>query len=328
MKKLLIPFLLILVVLFGLVLWWTSAIMAPKGGGGEKRFVITKGASADGIGNSLKSEGLIKDSLAFKIYTQMAGMSQKIQAGEYSLPSNLTLPKLVALLLKGPTQVWVTIPEGLRREEIAEKFEDRGNFRQEFLELTRDKEGFLFPDTYLFPKDVKASLVVTTLTNTFDKKFKKEIGENYKSDPSGAEASLTLQQIVNLAAILERETLTEAEKPIVAGILLKRLGAGWPLQADATVQYAVASAKCKVHSAQCKWWEPVTKADLAIKSLYNTYLHRGLPPSPIANPGIGSIKAVVNPVASDYWFYLHDSKGQIHYASTTQEHNENVRKFL
>ncbi|MBI4033134.1 MAG: endolytic transglycosylase MltG, partial [Candidatus Blackburnbacteria bacterium] len=141
---------------------------------------------------------------------------------------------------------------------------------------------------------------------------------------------------VTLASIVERETLTDEERPIVAGILLKRLEAGWPLQADATLQYAIASVNCTLRketsaaqSVKCEdWWPIPSSEDKKIKSLYNTYLNRGLPPGPIANPGLSSIKAVVSPQDSPYWFYLHDGNGKIHYAKTSEEHAENIRKYL
>src|SRR5581483_2493272 len=118
------------------------------------------------------------------------------------------------------------------------------------------------------------------------------------------------------ASIIERETKSEEERPIVAGILLKRINAGWPLQADATIQYALGN------------WDPVNADDLKIQSPYNTYLNTGLPPTPICNPGLSSINAAKNPTQSNYWYYLHDKDGQIHYATTIDEQNANIAKYL
>lgn len=138
------------------------------------------------------------------------------------------------------------------------------------------------------------------------------------------------EEVLILASIVEREVKFNNDRPIVAGILLKRLEKNWPLQADATVQYAIASAKCKGKSAKCgNWWpKNLTREDLKIKSPYNTYLYPGLPPGPICNPGLAAIEAVLNPVGSEYWFYLSDEEGKMHYAKTAEEHEENISKYL
>jgi len=181
-------------------------------------------------------------------------------------------------------------------------------------------EGFLFPDTYLFPREVRAGSVTSAMKNTFDKRVS-EIGGDKSSE-------LKLEDVVTLASIIERETKTDAERSVVAGIFLNRLEIGMGLQADAATQYAVASERCSVNSGQCNWWPILTLADLQIDSPYNTYKYRGLPPAPIANPGLSSLKAAINPTETDYLYYLHDSDGKIHYAITLDEHNANVRRYL
>ena len=307
------------------LIWWNGSVSAPSKSADEKRFVITKGASANEIGRDLKEEGLIKSDLAFKFYTQINDISGKIPPGEFSVPSNLGLEDLIALLLEGPTELWVTIPEGLRREEVAEKIvtqlglsgTDAANFKDEFLALTRGQEGYLFPDTYLFPREATPQAVVNKLTSTFENKF------SYAGD-----GSVSRKEAVVLASIVERETVTAEERPVVAGILLNRINAGWPLQADATVQYAIASERCSVNSDQCVWWVPPMRSELDIDSSYNTYKIAGLPPSPISNPGLSSLNAAVNPTESDYMYYLHDKNKGIHYAKTLEEHNANVARYI
>ena len=133
---------------------------------------------------------------------------------------------------------------------------------------------------------------------------------------------------MTLASIIERETKGADERPVVAGILLKRLNAGWPLQVDASVQYAVSSSNCRGRILDCEWWPILTRSDLDIDSRYNTYKYAILPPGPIANPGLTSLQAAVYPQSSDYWYYIHDDKGIIHYAKTHEEHNENVARYL
>ena len=338
MKKVLIlfaPFLVLVAVsLFGFF-WWKKESTAPSEDSASKSFLITKGSAASLIGENLKRGGFIRNFLAFKIYIQLTDKAKRVPAGEYRLSRNLSLPTLVSELEKGPAEIWVTIPEGLRREEVAKKiieaFElkdaEARNFEEEFLNLSKGSEGYLFPDTYLFPPTATSGAVFTKLRSTFDAKVDTKINNAIKE-------GLTLGDVVTLASILERETKTEEERPIVAGILLKRLSAGWPLQTDAALQYAVASSKCNreagysVQSAKCDWWPILTKDDLEINSKYNTYKFPGLPPGPIANPGLSSINAVVHPSESEYWFYLHDTDGKIHYAKTIQEHNANIRLYL
>lgn len=329
MKKLLIPIIVTLIVFILAAFWWVSASAPPGTSDESQRFVIAKGSSAGRVAQELKEDGLIKNSLIFRFYVQATGRAKKIQAGAYDLSPNLSLYKLVNKLMDGPTQVWVTIPEGLRREEILERFikelgkegEETDEFRSQFLALTEGEEGYLFPDTYLFERSAPASLVVSAMKNTFEKRID-ELSEEIDNSP------FTLAQIVILASIVERETLTNEERPIVAGILKNRLDIGMGLQADATVQYATANNRCEVGDRECDWWVPPTLIDLKIVSPFNTYRFSGLPPSPIANPGIFSLKAAVSPSPTDYFYYLHDSEGEIHYARTLAEHNANVAKYL
>lgn len=322
MKKLLLaPLFLVLLAAAGII-WFFLNVQAPSGNRNYKSFLITKGASAGQIGSKLESAGLIKSALAFKIYLQFSGQAGQVQTGEFRLTPSFSLFQIVDQLMHGPAEIWVTIPEGLRREEVAAKFAlslDRdSSFITDFLDVSKADEGMLFPDTYLFPKDASASSVVNKMTKTFSAKT------------SGLKTSgnLTSEQRLVLASILERETKTDAERPVVAGILVNRLNSGMPLQADATVQYAVGSSRCKSQIANCAWWTPLTKDDLTVNSPYNSYKFVGLPPGPISNPGESSLAAAFSPAETDYVYYIHDTSGQIHYAKTLAEHNANIAKFL
>lgn len=218
MKRLLILTAVIAVLLLGAFRWWNTNIEPVSSDEASVGFVIPKGRSASEVGEKLKKEGLIRDSFAFKIYVQVAGKAKRIQAGEYTLSPNLTLIDVVDRLTKGPDEFWVTIPEGLRREEIPDKFTESLNlslsqaaiFREEFLDETEGKEGFLFPDTYLFPRDVEASVVVKKLTQTFEKKT-----QPLKNDISSS--GYSLKQLITLASIIERETKADEERPLVSG---------------------------------------------------------------------------------------------------------------
>lgn len=334
MRRFIIPIILVsflIAAAFGSSIWWSENTKPVSDDSSTEDFLIVKGQSASQIGGKLHDEGLIRDPLAFKIYVQITGKADQIQAGEFRLSPSYPLSEIVEVLSEGPIELWVTVPEGLRREQVVERFiiglelgqEDSRTFRREFLIASEGMEGFLFPDTYLFPRDVEVQVVVDTMRSVFERKtsgLKEEI-EN---------SDLSLNEIVTLASIIERETKTDEERPVVAGILLNRLDIGMALQADATVQYAVSSANCGMQSpnADCKWWPTPTRENLKINSPYNTYMNVGLPPGPIANPGLSSLSAVANPSETDYFYYLHDPSEQIHYARTLEEHNENVRRYL
>lgn len=310
MKKLFFGvFFLILILSSAFSYWFYDNAKAVGSDKTFENFLVEKGATATQIAESLQEEGFIKNQLVFRIYLKITGQSSSLQKGEFRLAKNMNLFEIVSALQKGPIEFWTTIPEGLRREEIAQKFvtsldKDQA-FVTEFLSLTKGKEGYLFPDTYLFPKDVSAQTVVSAMLNNFETKTK---GLN-----------ITYDQVI-LASMLERETKTDAERPIVAGIIMNRINNNWPLQIDATVQYAVGKPS--------DYWPILTLADLEFDSKYNTYKYSGLPPAPIASPGLSSLKASVAPEASDYFFYIHEPNGQIHYAKTLSEHNANIKKYL
>lgn len=314
MKKFLLAPLVVILTLVGGIFWFYRNLQAPSTKENFNFFLIEKGTSASQIGKKLETGGFVKSALAFKIYVQFTGQTNRLQAGEFRLSPSYTLFQTVNALTSGPVELWVTIPEGLRREEVAQKFAnglDKDNvFVDEFLVASRGKEGTLFPDTYLFPREASASAIVNKLVRTFDS----------KTSEFSASSGLSFNQRVVLASIIERETKTTTERPIVAGILINRLNLGMPLQVDATVQYAVGTAQ--------EWWPILTRDNLAVSSPYNTYKFTGLPPAPISNPGLSSLRAAFEPEASDYLYYIHDKDGQIHYAKTLAEHNANIAKYL
>lgn len=314
MKKLLFLPLLLVIIVVGGAFWFYKNSRPVSNVEKFSYFIIAKGASASQIGNKLESAGLIKSAVAFKLYLQFTGQSGKVQTGEFRLTPSSSLFQTADAIFKGPIELWVTIPEGLRREEVAQKVATTlgrdSSFVADFLQASEGEEGYLFPDTYLFPRDVAASTVVKRMLDTFASRTG-DLENN---------SGLSFGQAITLASLLERETKTDTERPVVAGILIKRLNSGWSLQTDAAVQYAVGTPK--------DWWPILTLDNLSIKSPYNTYKNRGLPPTPIASPGLSSIKGVFDPTQSDYWYYIHDAKGQIHYAQTLEEHNANISKYL
>ncbi len=276
--------------------------------------VIKPGSNVTSIANLLVDKGLIRSSAIFKLVVRYYHYDDKLQAGLFHLSPSQSLKEIIFSLMHGQDDRWLTIPEGFRREQIAELLSKNFSLSQsQFLELSKQKEGYLFPDTYLIPVNTTSQQVLDLLLANYQKKLQ-------PLQPLIKKSSLTEYQIITLASIVERETLSDQEKPIVAGILLKRLRHNWPLQVDATIQYILGKPG--------NWWPVPTLADRKINSPYNTYLNLGLPPTPIANPGLASIKAVLQPQDSSYWFYLHDNQGHIHYATTNQEHQLNINRYL
>lgn len=284
-----------------------------------QQFVIPKGQAINLIGTRLQEAGLIKNSLAFRLIVKKDNLSNKIQAGSFKLNPSMSLTKIAQTLTTGTQDNWVTLQEGWRKEEIAESI-SRQDFpafdEQEFLELAKDAEGKLFPDTYLVPLQINAQQFYDLLTKTFERKVASlELDKN--------KVGMTSEEIIILASLVEREGRGVTDMRNVAGILLNRLEIEMALQVDATLQYANG-----YDQIQKTWWrEPLAK-DKEINSPFNTYLNAGLPPTPICNPGLDAIKAVMNPIESDNLYYLHDLSGIGHYAQTYEQHLANINKYL
>ena len=305
--------------------WYYLASLPVKPVSSDKiEIIIQSGESLDQIINDLYQKKLIHSRVAAKINIIVRGVSKKIQAGYFYFSPSETLNSITSKLTSSNTkQVWITFPEGLRREEIAhmvsEKFFEenlQSNFNpQDFIHLTTNLEGRLFPDTYSFDLGVDAEKVAGRLNQEFEKNIEL------------LEISSDQEEIIILASLLERESRKPEEMPLIAGIISKRIESGWPLQIDATIQYAISSNECLQLS--CDWWPPLLSSDdLSVNSPYNSYLNQGLPPAPICNPGLMSLKSAANPEISDYWFYLHGLDGEIHFARTVGEHQRNVCLYL
>lgn len=323
LKKIVLLFLLILIILpLGFFFWWSKETLPVDPSQKETQiFVIPQGWGISQIGERLQQEGLIKNQLVFKIMVVKEGLAKELQAGDFRLSPSMNLIEITQTLTHGTIDTWVRIPEGLRREEIGKIITD--SFTQQeaefdlkdFLNKTKNKEGFLFPDTYLIPKDATPENIIKIMEDNFEKKF----------TTLTLNTNLSKNQIVILASLIEREAKYDKDRAIVAGILLKRLKKGWPLQVDASVQYAKAT---EIRNSE-KWWLPITSQDIKeTDSPFNTYKNQGLPPTPICSPGLSSLKAVANPQDSDYWFYLSDNAGNIHFAKTLEEQEENINRYL
>ncbi len=299
-------------------LWWRDSVSPVDSSDTiPVAFTVARGDGAKTIAANLANNNLIRSSTGFYVLVKLIGIDRQLQAGEFRLTRAMDARTIALELTHGISDLWVTTLEGWRSEEMAAAIaRDLDIPEQEFLKFTR--EGYMFPDTYLIPQDATAAAIVDMFAQNFEKKVTSPMREDAKR------SGLTLAQVITLASIVEREGRTGEDRPIIAGILLKRLKADWPLQTDATLQYALG-----YQAREKTWWKKtLTLEDKNVRSLYNTYLNPGLPPGPIANPGIESIKAVIYPKETDYWYYLHDPAGGVHYAATVEEHNTNVATYL
>lgn len=284
------------------------------------RFVIPRGQAISVIASRLVEEDLIKNEYAFRAVLKLKGYESKLQAGSFRLSPDMSPDEIAYELTQGTNDLWITIPEGWRREEIAESLVEQempAFDPDEFLTLTTDLEGQLFPDSYLFSRESTAATVTQILHNTFEQKVVTGLADEISA------SSRDFNQALIMASIVEREARGYEEMRQVAGILWNRIDIGMGLQADATLQYVTG-----YDQVENSWWTPPTAADKELISTYNTYKYAGLPPAPIANPGISAIRAALNPATTDNLYYLHDPSGEIHYARSLEQHNANVQQYL
>ncbi len=298
--------------------WWKEGTRAvDTTDTTPEMFVIAQGEGVREISSRLSEQHLIRNPIAFFLLVKFLNIDNDLQAGDFRLNRAMNAQMVAKELTHGMVDVWVTTLEGWRTEEIAAKLTKELDIpASEFLRYA--KEGYMFPDTYLIPQTATPAAIARLFLDTFNKK----VTEQMRAD--ALKTGLSFNQVIILASIVEREGVNDSDRPVIAGILLKRLKASWPLQADATLQYILG-----YQVNQKTWWKKgVDASDKLINSPFNTYKNPGLPPSPIANPGLASIKAVIYPTDSPYWFYLHDVQGAAHYAETIEEHNENIAKYL
>ncbi|WP_378955588.1 endolytic transglycosylase MltG [Pelosinus sp. sgz500959] len=290
---------------------------------GEKFVIVVKpGMGANAIGNLLYEQGAIKNVFLFQMISKMQGMESSLQAGEYVLNQNMTIQQIVSILAKGETAYQqITIPEGYTVDQIAKLLQEKqlgsaANFKkaaQNFVPYTYmvnnnpnvvyKAEGYMFPNTYRISKGTSETEILSMMTVQFDKQFT----ENMRVRAN--EMNLSIKEIIILASLVEKEAQLPADRPIIAGVFLNRLKLEMPLQSCATIQYILGYPKAEL-SVQ----------DTEISSPYNTYQHMGLPPGPIANPGIAAIKAVLYPEKTDYIYFVADKKGAHHFSKTYDEH--------
>lgn len=317
------------------------------------RFTVEPGTPARLIGQQLQAAGLITDARLFEAYVRVNGVAAGLEAGVFILSPAMTLAEIVETLQHAEAaSLTITIPEGWRVEQIGDYLAKAGAFGQDTTALANYRtqtqsgtlqgidparypflqtkpagttlEGYLFPDTYELP--LAGATAQDLLTRQLDT-FARRVLPLYDAAVAQKTTTLSLYEVLILASIVEREAVVAAERPAIAGVYLNRLGAGIKLEADPTVQYAMG-----YQAATGQWWKtPVFLEEYSsVDSPYNTYLYPGLPPGPIANPGLSSISAVLQPEQHAYLYFvaLPDGSGRHVFAQTFEEHSANVRRYL
>jgi UPF0755 protein len=307
-----------------IVLYCGYFLISPTGFDQEEEvFIVRKGSGLRSVATHLEKRKLIKSRDLFIVWALLKGGSRTIKAGEYSLNHTMAPVRIYTILTSGAVKTHpLTVPEGLTVDQIAGLFATKGLVnKQEFMGLAMDKgfaalhkidgpstEGYLFPDTYVLSKGMGARQILDIMINRFWQVFDGLV--------QGKELPLSIREIVTLASIVEKETGSAEERPVIASVFLNRLKKRMRLESDPTVIYDL-----KDFDGNLK------KKDLQTPSPYNTYRHRGLPPGPIANPGRASLDAVLNPAQTDYLYFVSKNDGSHFFSATLREHNRAVVRY-
>jgi UPF0755 protein len=300
-----------------------------KGYEGSEQFVtIDPGSSTRAIAQRLIDAGIVKNDTTFRAALWRTGRSRSLQAGEFRFDRAMTPAEVIEKIARGDVyNRRITFPEGLTIREMARIYEQQGFGKAAaFVTAARDPgairdidsaatdlEGYLFPETYALPRDATAARLVELMVGRFRQLFTAEMQEAAKA------LDLTPRQAVTLASLVEKETALPSERPLVAAVYLNRLRIGMGMQADPTVIYALQRAG--------RYDGNLRRDDLQFDSPYNTYRYPGLPPGPIASPGLAALQASVAPAKVEYLYFVSRNDGSHVFARTLAEHNENVHQF-
>ena len=320
--------LLIVVLIGGAGGWWVySQTIEPYRGYSEPEvFVdIPAGSSTATIASRLVEAGVVRDTRTFQVALWISGRSRSLRAGEYRFEAPMHALDVIDKIARGDVyRRRLTFREGLTISEMAQVFEERGfgsaaDFRKAAENAAlihdldpdaRDLEGYLFPETYALPRGTTAAVLVSQMVEGFKNALTPDIRSNATA------AGLTIRQLVTLAALVEKETGTASERPLVAAVYSNRMKIGMGMQADPTVIYALQKAG--------RYDGNLRREDLQFDSPYNTYRYAGLPPGPIAAPGKASLEAAAKPADVDYLYFVSKNDGSHVFASNLEEHNKNV----
>ena len=315
----------------GAAAWWVySRVQAPyRGATDAETFVdIPPGIGPAGIGARLVQAGVVQDAWTFRAAVLVSGRARELKAGEYRFDAPMTALDVVGKVARGDVfKRMLTFREGLTITEMAQVFEQRGfGMAADFTKAAqnaapirdldpaaRDLEGYLFPETYALPRNTPASEVVAQMVAGFKQAFDEGLRAAAAAD------GLTVRQAVTLASLVEKETASGDERPLVAAVYRNRMRIRMGMQADPTVIYALRKAG--------QYDGNLSREDLQFDSPYNTYRYAGLPPGPIASAGRASLEAAVKPAAVDYLYFVSRNDGTHVFAATLREHNRNVQTW-
>lgn len=319
----------IVLIIFTAFAVWT--VYAPDELEEPVQITIEPGASVNEIIDALSDQGVIDNELFAKLYIKLQGMASRLQAGEYTFSDKVSLATVFEKLVSpqgSQAEIILTFPEGWTIDDMAEYVgaqTDLSVSSEAFITASedlsllpdgihipkgRDLEGYLFPDTYHVFEDVTAEELIKKMLVNFNSKVTDEMRTEIDAQ------NRTLDEVVILASMLEKELLSINERKLGADVFLKRLEIGMGLQADSTVNY-ITKKKTSRASAE----------DIKIDSPYNTYKHRGLPPGPISNPGFDSLEAAIYPTGNAYYYFLTTPEGDAIFSTTLEEHNTAKRRY-
>ncbi len=316
-------------VILSAALWvGARAVLGPADPAGAERIVIIpRGASTGEIARLLQDAGVVRSASRFVLAARIRRAAHALREGEYRLSPSMPVLKIVDVLARGEVVLHpVTIPEGFTAEQVVQTLARAGlgdaarlralvrggarQFEYDFLAGVPggSLEGYLFPETYLLPRFLDEREVVRRFLAAFERTVVPLWREAGEPRP--------LHEIITVASLVEREARIPGDQALIAGVIYNRLARGWRLEVDATVLYALGEHK-----------PVVTYEDLKVNSPYNTYLHAGLPPGPIANPGLGAVRAALRPARTDFLFYVARPDGSHAFSRTLAEHLANVRRY-
>lgn len=334
-KRILIALVVVIAVITAFFYFRQQVYFARGGGEGVKKFKIEKGESTALIAKNLESAGFVARGQYFLFYVWAEGLKGKIIAGEYEIGAGLTIPEIATIITSDNTeslQVKITFPEGWTNKEVEARIKNNKLNTDQFQELLKKPEyfqekysyeflknllkgatleGFLFPDTYYFYKDATAEDIIKKMLDNFDQKLSANLRQEIEKQGK------SIYAIITMASVIEGEVKTDADREIVSGLFWQRIKSGQALQSCATLAYVLGENK-----------KQYSFADTRTVSPYNTYLNKGLPPGPIANPGLSAIRAAIYPVDSQYNYFLSDPEtGKTIFSKTLDEHNANKAKY-
>lgn len=298
----------------------------PAGESAEEKVVaVNPGEGLKSISRRLFSAGIIQNPSKFSFLARIKGYDKRVKTGEYLLSARLTPAKILEMMVSGKVILYkVTVPEGYTLRQIAAVVAETGLAKAEdFLTAAGNSarvsnegieadtfEGYLFPDTYYFPKDIGPAKIVDTMVQRFNSVFRPEWKKRVE------ELGFSVHEIVTLASIIEKETGVPAERPLISSVFHNRLKKGMRLESDPTVIYGIEGFNGNI-----------TRKDLAAERPYNTYRIRGLPPGPIANPGARSLEAALYPAYSDYLYFVSKNDNSHQFSTNYVDHNRAVMKY-